>query len=180
MSIILLDTWRSTLQVNKTGLPSQCQYPLSICNPLWVFQVRIRCWKCKGCLLKECMRSSFSFWYMWFLFLKFLAEKDLLILLEMAKYFEMLFKLRYIEPNHIILLRIHQYWAMLFDVLHVWPIIRITFAEYWKMLLDSYCMLFHIVRLVFGVCHLLSITCYLLLFIWSLPLLVKTWFLSLL
>ena len=123
--------------------------------------------------------------YMWFLFLTFLAEKDLLILLEMAKYFEMLSKLRNIEPNHIILLNIHQFWAMLYDVLNMWPMIWIPYAEYWKMLLDSYCMLFDIVRLVFGVCHLLSIyllsvTCYLILVIWSLPLLVKTWFLSLL
>ena len=31
------------------------------------------------------------------------------ILLEMAKYFEMLSKFRNIEPNHIILLNIHQY-----------------------------------------------------------------------
>ena len=67
---------------------------------------------------------------MWFLSLTFLAEKDRLLFLEMEKYLEMSSKFRNIETNHIILLNI---------------------------LLDSYCMLFDIVRLVNGVCHLLSI-----------------------
>ena len=63
--------------------------------------------------------------------------------------------------------------------------LKIYFAKYWKMLVGRYGILFDIVTLVFGVCNLLSIyllsvTRYLLLVIWSLPLLVKTWFLSLL
>ena len=94
--------------------------------------------------------------YMWFLFLTFLAEKDLLILLEMAKYFEMLSKLRNIEPNHIILLNIHQFWAMLYDVLNMWPMIWIPYAEYWKMLLDSYI----VCCLIVLDWYLVSVTCY--------------------
>ena len=94
--------------------------------------------------------------YMWFLFLTFLAEKDLLILLEMAKYFEMLSKFRNIEPNHIILLNIHQFWAMLYDVLNMWPMIWIPYAEYWKMLLDSYI----VCCLIVLDWYLVSVTCY--------------------
>ena len=62
-------------------------------------------------------------------------------------------------------INIHQYWALLYDFIHVWLIIWITFAEFWKMLLNSNC---NILKLVFDVCHLLSITPYQLLVIWYL------------
>ena len=52
---------------------------------------------------------------------------------------------------------------------------EITFAKYWKMLLDSF-----VFCLILFDYYLVSITCYLLIVIWSLPLLVKIWFLLLL
>ena len=84
------------IQVNKTGLLSQCQSPLSIFN----------CFKSESDAEKKQWLSTQSFWYIWFLFLAVLAQKDVLILLEMAKDFS---KFRNIEPNHIILLDIQQY-----------------------------------------------------------------------
>ena len=81
-------------------------FPLSVCTPS-VFVTPFRYFKSECDAEKKqrlstqriYMRSSFSFWYMWFLFLTFFVEKDLLILLEIAKYFEILSKFRNIEQQ---------------------------------------------------------------------------------
>ena len=64
----------------QTGLPSQCRYPSVFVTPFRYFKLLVHAVP----------------------LLDILVEKDLLILLEMAKYFEMLSRFRNIKQNHFI------------------------------------------------------------------------------